>query len=56
MFYAHLILLHLSLIMRVAGDLALNIPIRKWGGLLNEVAILLFLAVTIYSIVFRKKQ
>ncbi len=56
MFYAHLILLHLSLIMRVAGDLALNTSVRKWGGLLNEVAILLFLAMTVHSIVFRKKQ
>lgn len=56
MFYIHLALLHLSLIVRVAGDLALNIPVRKWGGLLNEVAILFFLGLTVYSIVFRKKQ
>ena len=56
MFYIHLTLLHLSMIVRVVGDLVLNIPLRKWGGLLNEVAIFLFLALTVYSIVFRKKR
>ena len=56
LFYVHLALLHLSMIVRVAGDLALNTPIRKWGGLLNEVAILLFMILSIQSIVLRKKQ
>lgn len=55
-FYAHLLLLHLSLLMRVAGNLSLNMPLRKWGGLLNEVAIILFLASTVYAIVSRQKQ
>lgn len=50
-FYVHLSLLHLSLLLRVIGDLTLESGIRKWGGLLNEVAIVLFLCVTIYSIV-----
>jgi hypothetical protein len=45
-FYAHLVLLHLSLVLRVAGDLALWWPGRQWGGLLNVVAILLFFANT----------
>ncbi|HLO32363.1 MAG TPA: hypothetical protein VK249_24650 [Anaerolineales bacterium] len=49
-FYGHLFLLHLSLILRVAGDLAIQMEIRRWGGLLNEVAILLFLGMTVYSI------
>lgn len=49
-FYIHLVLLHLSLIVRVAGDLANANAVRMWGGLLNEVAILLFLAMTIYSV------
>lgn len=45
-FYAHLILLHLSLLMRVGGDL-LNAPsVREWGGMLNVIALLLFLANT----------
>jgi ABC-type multidrug transport system fused ATPase/permease subunit len=50
-FYVHLALLHLSLILRILGDLALRMELRKWGGLLNEVAILLFLGLTVYSII-----
>lgn len=49
-FYIQLILLHLSLIVRILGDLINQPDIRRWGGLLNEVAILLFLGMTIYSI------
>ncbi len=45
-FYAPLILLHLSLLLRVAGDLAGWFPGRQWGGLLNAVIILLFLGNT----------
>jgi hypothetical protein len=54
-FYGHLILLHLSLIFRITGDLTNLVAIRKWGGLLNEVAIVLFLGMTIYSIMKGKK-
>ncbi|MCC7352870.1 MAG: hypothetical protein IT330_03860 [Anaerolineae bacterium] len=43
-FYVHLALLHLSLLLRIAGDLASWVPGRQWGGLLNVVALLLFLA------------
>jgi len=50
-FYGHLVLLHVSLIMRVIGDLTFQFELRKWGGLLNEVAILLFLGMTIFVIV-----
>ena len=50
-FYGQLVLLHLSLALRVAGDLTGQFDIRRWGGLLNEVAILLFLGMTVYSIV-----
>jgi len=50
-FYAHLSLLHLSLVLRIIGDLTSQVEIRKWGGLLNEVAILLFLGLTLYSII-----
>lgn len=42
-FYSHLILLHLSLIIRVAGDVTAWWPGRLGGGLLNGVAVLLFL-------------
>jgi hypothetical protein len=54
-FYGQLALLHLSLLIRVAGDLSGQMGIRRWGGMLNEVAILLFLATTIYSI-FRSEK
>jgi hypothetical protein len=54
-FYAHLSLLHLSLIVRIVGDLYGQMDIRRVGGLLNEVAILLFLGLTIYSIVKGKE-
>jgi hypothetical protein len=42
-FYSHLVLLHLSLVLRVVGDLAAWWPGRLGGGLLNAVAVLLFL-------------
>ena len=54
-FYGHLALLHLSLLLRVAGDLTNQFEIRKWGGLLNEIAIFLFLGMTIYSIIKVRK-
>lgn len=50
-FYSHLGLLHLSLIMRIAGDLGGPPGLRRWGGLLNAVSILLFLANTLYSVI-----
>lgn len=43
-FYAHVGLLHLSLILRVAGDLNDEIGrLRSWGGLFNALALLLFM-------------
>jgi len=45
-FYLHLALLHMSLLLRVIGDLTIWLPGRQWGGLLNVVAILLFMANT----------
>ena len=46
-FYAYLILLHGSLLLRVVGDLTLQPDLRRWGGLFNVVAVLLFLALTL---------
>lgn len=43
-FYSHLITLQLSLLLRVAGDLLLWPEVRRWGGLLNVLVVLLFLA------------
>jgi hypothetical protein len=53
-FTVQLVLLHLSLLVRILGDLANQIDVRRWGGFLNETALLLFLATTIYSIVKAK--
>ena len=33
LFYGHLVLLHLSLLLRIAGDLAESSPLRQWAGL-----------------------
>jgi hypothetical protein len=49
-FYAHLLLLHLTLLLRIAGDLVPSLPARQWGGLLNAVTLLLFFANTGYGI------
>jgi len=55
-FYIHLALLHLSLLIRLLGDLTNQFDIRRWGGFLNELAILLFLVATLYSIIQTKSQ
>ena len=49
-FYGHLALLHVSLVLRVAGDLLSSQAIRQWGGMLNAAAILLFLVVTLIAV------
>ncbi len=41
-FYTHLVLLHISVLLRIIGDLAVWIPLRQWGGILSVIAILLF--------------
>jgi hypothetical protein len=45
-FYLPLIALHLSLALRLAGDLLNLVPLRQWGSLLNGVTLLLFLGIT----------
>lgn len=49
-FYAHVGLLHLSLALRIAGDLVASAALRQWGGLFNVVAVLAFLANTAYAV------
>lgn len=49
-FYAHLALLHLSLVLRISGDLGIWADGREAGGLLNVFAVLLFLVNTGSSI------
>jgi hypothetical protein len=55
-FYIPFALLHFSLILRVMGDLAGLAPLRLWGGLLNGIAILLFLLASIVYIVAQAKR
>ena len=54
-FYAHLILLHLSLLLRIGGDLAELASIRMWGGLLNGLAILVFFANNVRAVAIGHK-
>ncbi|HEC23894.1 MAG TPA: hypothetical protein ENI95_13350 [Chloroflexi bacterium] len=53
-FYVHLGLLHLSLLLRVSGDIAGWIPGRQWGGLINVVAGILFLMNTAYALFLQR--
>jgi hypothetical protein len=46
-FYIPLMLLQLSLVLRLAGDFGGWVAVRQWGGLLNALAIVLFLLVMI---------
>jgi len=55
-FYGHLALLHVSLLLRVLADLMVLVPLRRWGGLLNEVAVVMFLLVTAVAVVQGKKR
>jgi hypothetical protein len=49
-FYAPLIFLHLSLALRVTGDLLAWPQARRWGGLLNVLVLLVFIANTLWAI------
>lgn len=55
-FYIHVIILHVTLILRVAGDLMLWMPGRQWGGLLNALAIIIFFVSTISAVLFSTKR
>lgn len=54
--YVQLILLHTSLLVRIFGDLSNQPDIRRWGGLLNEVALLFFLTATVHAIANARKS
>lgn len=56
MFYLPLIVLHASLVARVAGDLLQNLQSRSLGGALNAVALLLFVLSTISAVIRGKQQ
>jgi hypothetical protein len=55
-FYAHLAALHVSVLLRVYGDLTQRLPLRQWGGLLNVVAVMFFLANTVKSVVLQASR
>ena len=55
-FYSPLALLHMSLLLRVGGDLLGWWDARLWGGLLNVIVILAFLAITVTSLRPRATQ
>lgn len=55
LFYSYLVLLYISLILRLVGDLLLAPQIRRIGGLLNGVALLLFLVVNIATVLRQKR-
>lgn len=50
-FYVHLVLLHVSLIYRMYGNLTGNYATQQWGALFNVIAVLLFLSVTVLTVV-----
>lgn len=50
-FYGHLALLHVTLVYRMYGHLALDVTAQRNGGMLNVMAVLLFMAVTAVSVV-----
>ncbi len=50
-FYLHLALLHLSLILRLAGDLLSHPAWRSAGGLLNAITLLVFVLNTLGAVI-----
>jgi hypothetical protein len=48
-FYAPLVLLHVSLALRLLGDLEANFTAWRWGGALGELAIVSFIAIAAAS-------
>lgn len=55
-FYVHFALLHASLALRIAGDYGAGSSIWQWGGLLNVVAVLIFLFATARVILSKAKS
>ena len=48
-FYSAPLLLHFSLLLRLIADIAQLPVLRRWSGLINEIAILLFLAIMVHT-------
>jgi hypothetical protein len=54
--FAPLIGLHISLAIRIIGDILFLPVLRKWGGLLNEIVIILFFIVLFYLVQLANKS
>ena len=51
-FYLPLVLLHATLLLRVlGGDAAGNVPAWQWGGVLNELALLVFIGMAVVAVI-----
>lgn len=50
-FYGHLILLHVTLLYRIIGNLFLGFDAQQWGGMLNVITVLLFVVVTVVTVI-----
>lgn len=56
-FYVPLALLHVSLLFRVIGGDAMdNLPSWQWGGVTNEIALLLFIAVAAVAVLRARRR
>jgi len=55
-FYAHLAMLHLSLALRVGGDLSAWQQGRQWGAMLNAVVLLLFFLNSAWALHLNEEQ
>jgi len=50
-FYVHVLLLHLSLAARIAGDLGGSFPLVRWAGLGNVAALAVFLGTNVFTMI-----
>jgi hypothetical protein len=55
-FYYHVVLLHFSLVLRVAGDLTGSFSAYRCGGLLSVIALLMFLADSVYGMAVGQRE
>jgi hypothetical protein len=55
-FYLHVLLLHVALVWRIAGDLAGSFPAFHLGGTLTVIAVMLFLGDSIAGIVIGRRE
>lgn len=56
LFYAPLLLLEISLMLRVIGDLLGWFTVRQWGGMLNVLAVLVFMFFTARAVITARSQ